>query len=90
MKHRLGSRKENPQNNAIPIRTTIMDLLHLLSDLTQDDRLVISAFESIFESYDVRLAHSSLPIRLVGCERSGRPHGKNLGKPNLGVAIASA
>jgi len=71
MKHRLGSRKGNHQNNSTPIRTTIMDLLHVLSDLTKDDRLVLSAFESIFASHQVRLVHSSVPIRLVGRKRSG-------------------
>jgi hypothetical protein len=51
-----------------------MDLLHTLADLTKDDGLVLSVFESIFDSYDVRLADSSVPIRLVGRKRSGHAH----------------
>jgi len=71
MNHTLASRKGHHHNNATPIRTTIMDLLHTLSDLTKDDRLVVSAFESIFASHQVRLVRSSVPIRLVGRKRSG-------------------
>ena len=66
MKYGPGSRKKTNHRKAAPIRTTIMELLHTLSDLTKDDRLVLSAFKSIFDSYNVRLAHSSLPVRLVG------------------------
>ena len=43
-----------------------MELLHALSDLTKDDKMVISVFKSIFDSSNVRLAHSLVPIRLVG------------------------
>jgi hypothetical protein len=56
----------NRQRMNHPIQTTILELLHTLSDLMQDDRLVLSAFKSIFASYNVRLAHSSVPVRLVG------------------------
>ena len=66
MKYRPGSRKKTNYRKAAPIRTTIMDLLHTLSDLTTDDRLVLSAFKSIFDSHNVRLAHSLVPVRLVG------------------------
>jgi hypothetical protein len=71
MKHGMASRKGNHCNNATPIRTTIMDLLHTLADLTKDDRLVLSAFESIFASHQVRLARSSVQVRLVGRKRPG-------------------
>jgi hypothetical protein len=66
MKSGSGSRKKTNHRNAAPIRTTIMELLRTLSDLTKDDWLVLSAFKSIFDSYNVRLAHSSIPVRLVG------------------------
>ena len=72
MKHASGNRKGSNRHTAIAIRTTIMELLHTLSDLTKDDRLVLSAFESIFDSHNVRLAHSALPVRLVGSRRPDR------------------
>jgi|GEM_PF-814478 len=72
MKHGPGSQKKTNHRRAAPIRTTIMELLHTLSDLTRDDRLVLSAFKSIFDSYNVRLAHSSVPVRLVGSKRPDR------------------
>jgi len=65
MKYGPDSRKKTNHRKAAPIRTTILELLHTLSDLTQDDGLVLSAVKSIFDSYNVRLAHSSVPIRLV-------------------------
>ena len=66
MKYKPVRRKETNHRKAAPIRTTIMELLDKLSDLTKDDRIVLSAFKSIFDSYNVRLAHSLAPVRLVG------------------------
>ncbi len=65
MKYKSGGRKKTNHRKAAPIRTTIMDLLRALSELTQDDRVVLSAFKNIFDSYNVRLAHSPVPVRLV-------------------------
>ena len=66
MKFRPGSQKSVNHRKSVPIKTTIMELLHVLSDLTKDDRLVLSAFKSIFDSHNVRLAHSLVPVRLAG------------------------
>jgi hypothetical protein len=80
MKYGPGSRQKMNHGKAAPIRTTILELLHTLSDLTQDDRLVLSAFKSIFDSYAVRLAHSSVPVRLVGNKGPDRANtGRTLG-----------
>jgi len=65
MKYKPVSRKETNHRKAAPIWTTIMELLDALSDLTNDDKMVLSAFKSIFDSYNVRLAHSLVPVRLV-------------------------
>ena len=54
-----------------------MELLHTLSDLTKDDRMVLSAFKGIFDSYNVRLANSLVPVRLVG---SNPPNQTNTGR----------
>jgi hypothetical protein len=65
MKYKSGSRKVTNYRKAAPFTTTIMELLHALSDLTKDDKIVLSVFKSIFESHNVRLAHSLAPLRLV-------------------------
>jgi len=78
MKNKPRRRKETYRPKAVPIRTTILDLLHTLSELTKDDRIVLSAFKSIFDSYNVRLAHSLAPVRLVG---DNAPNGLNTRKP---------
>jgi len=72
MKYKSVSRKETKHRKAPAIRTTIMDLLHALSDLTKDDTIVLSAFKNIFDSYNVRLAHSLAPVRLVGSAQQNR------------------
>jgi hypothetical protein len=79
MKNKPRRRKETYRPKAVPIRTTILDLLHTLSELTKDDRMVLSAFKSIFDSYNVRLAHSLAPVRLVGdTARNPTQHKKTL------------
>ncbi len=54
-----------------------MELLHTLSDLTKDDKIVLSAFKGIFDSYNVRPANSLVPVRLVG---SNPPNQTNTGR----------
>ncbi len=69
-----------------------MDLLHTLSELTKDDRMVLSAFKSIFDSYNVRLVHSLVPVRLVGSTRTEpNQHEKNREEktPSVGIARLS-
>lgn len=72
MKSRPGRQKKMNHGKTGPIRTTIMELLHTLSDLTKDDRLVLAAFKRIFDSHNVRLAHSLVPVRLVGAKTPDR------------------
>jgi hypothetical protein len=72
MKYKRVSRKGTKHRKAPSIRTTIMELLHALSDLTKDDRIVLSAFKSIFDTYNVRLVHSLAPVRLVGGAEQNR------------------
>ena len=47
------------------IRTTVLDLLEELTALTKDDALVMAVIKNIFATYDVRLARSLVPVRLV-------------------------
>ena len=48
-----------------PIQTTFMDLIRELSQLTNDDGMVVAAVKSVFNSHNVRFAHSLAPVRLV-------------------------
>jgi len=50
-----------------------MDLLQELTNLTKDDALVLAALKNIFDCYNVRLARSLAPVRLV--VTSQRSHG---------------
>jgi len=47
------------------IRTTFMDLLEELTNLTKDDTLVLAALKNIFNCYNVRSVRSLAPVRLV-------------------------
>ncbi|HEY2917617.1 MAG TPA: hypothetical protein VGK77_01350 [Candidatus Binatia bacterium] len=47
------------------IRTTFMDLLQQLTNLTKDDALVLAMLKNIFDCYDVRLVRSLAPVRLM-------------------------
>ena len=53
-----------------PIRTTFMELLEELTNLTRDDALVLAAIGNIFGTYRVRFAHSMAPVRLVSAQGS--------------------
>ena len=48
-----------------PVQTTFMDLIRELSQLTDDDSMVVAAVKRVFNSHSVRLAHSLTPVRLV-------------------------
>lgn len=61
--------------NLPPIRTSLIELIEELSNLTNDDSLVVAAVRSIFDSYRVRLSGSAAPIRLVGAEIPSRANG---------------
>jgi hypothetical protein len=66
------------------IRTSIMELMQELSNLTHDDNLVVSAMKSIFGTYDVRLAAAPVSVRLVGAANSPRVLRKSNGR---GIAL---
>jgi hypothetical protein len=52
-----------------PIRTTFMELIEELTNLTRDDALVLAAVRDIFGTYRVRLADPMAPVRLLGAQR---------------------
>jgi hypothetical protein len=54
------------------VKTSIMELMQELSNLTHDDNLVVSAMKTIFGTYRVRLAGAPVAVRLVEGARSPR------------------
>ncbi len=56
------------QGKPAPIKTTVMELIESLSSLTKDDALVVETMKNIFASYQVRLARTLAPVRLVNGE----------------------
>ncbi len=66
MKNR--STKTIAREKSAPIKTTVMELIDSLSSLTQDDALVVATMKNIFASYQVRLARTLAPVRLVNGE----------------------
>ena len=54
------------------IRTTLMDVLKELTNLTKDDALVLAVFKRIFDSHRVRLARTLAPVKLVEDKGSTR------------------
>jgi len=60
-----------------PIRTSLIELIEELSNLTSNDSLVVAAVRSIFDSHRVRLAGSAVPIRLVGAGIPIRENGRS-------------
>lgn len=67
------------RKRAAPIKTTLMDLVHAITDVTEDDTQVLALVKNIFASHKVRLARSLAPVRLVNSARSkpARPIRKN-------------
>jgi hypothetical protein len=60
-----------------PIRTTFMELIQELSNLTSDDSLVVAAVKRILDTHNVRLSQSLLPVRLVTTGIPIRAHQKS-------------
>lgn len=78
MKNR--STKTIAQRKSAPIKTTVMELIESLSSLTQDDALVVATMKNIFASYQVRLARTLAPVRLVNGKFSAKCAPHHLGK----------
>jgi len=65
-----NGRKLIGQKETGPIRTTFMELIEVLTNLTRDDALVLAAVRNIFGTYRVRFAHTMAPVRLVSAQGS--------------------
>ena len=84
MKNR--STKTIAQRKSTPIKTTVMELIESLSNLTNDDALVVATMKNIFASYQVRLARTLAPVCLVNGEFSVKAARRRLGKRNAAWA----
>jgi hypothetical protein len=84
MKNR--SPKTIAQVKSTPIKTTVMEMIESLSNLTNDDALVVATMKNIFASYQVRLARTLAPVRLVNGEFSVKAARRRLGKRNAAWA----
>lgn len=68
MKHKRAAQK----TKAAPITTTFMELIQELSNLTDDDNLVVAVVKNILRSYNVRATRSLAPVRLAATARPRR------------------
>ena len=69
MRRELNGKQAMSREKNGPIRTTFMELIEELTNLTRDDALVLAVVRNIFGTYRVRLAHTMTPVRLVGAQR---------------------
>ena len=70
------------QGKPAPIKTTFFELLETLTRVTKDDELVLAMIKNIFASYQVRLARSLTPVRLVHADSPGKAASFNLSRKN--------
>lgn len=68
MKYDRKSLQTTVRRRQAPIRTSILELMQELSNMTSDDNLVVTAMKSIFGAYNVRLAGAPVPLRLVAAD----------------------
>jgi len=62
------TRRATARRRPAPIKTSILELMQALSNMTTDDNLVIAAVRTIFGAYNVRLAGAPIPVRLVNSD----------------------
>lgn len=70
MRHKQNGKQVMSREKNGPIRTTFMELIGELTNLTRDDALVLAAVRSILGTYRVRLTHTMVPVRLVSAQGS--------------------
>ena len=74
MKSNRKTRQSMAARRRAPIKTSILELVQALSNMTSDDNLVIAAVRTIFGAYNVRLAGAPIPVRLVNSDLPEWPH----------------
>jgi hypothetical protein len=86
MKAKRSGKRSVGQRKPAKIRTSLMELMQELTNLTHDDNLVIGTMKSIFGSYKVRLAGAPVALRLEGTASSPRVFRKKNGGISLRFA----
>ena len=61
---RVGRQGLDPQASA-SIRTTFLELIEELAQLTKDDNLVVAAARNIFSQHHVTMTRTMAPVKLV-------------------------
>lgn len=80
MKSKRNGKKGLAPRKHTKIKTSIMELMQELANLTHDDNLVVGAMKSIFGAYKVQLAGAPVAVRLVGAVNSPRVFRKRNGR----------
>jgi hypothetical protein len=83
MKSKHKSKKGSTPRTRTKIRTSIMELMQELANLTHDDNLAVGVMKSIFGSYRVRLAGAPVALRLEGAADMPRVFRKRNGGISL-------
>jgi hypothetical protein len=65
MKNRRFSRGLTERRQRPAIKTTFMELIREITNLTKDDALVLEVVKRIFASHRVRLTRTLAPVRLT-------------------------
>lgn len=83
MKSKHNSKKGLAPQKRTKIRTSVMELMQELANLTHDDNLAVGVMKSIFGSYKVRLARAPVALRLEGAADTPRVFRKRNGAISL-------
>ena len=65
---RVGRQGLDPETSA-SIKTTFLELIEELAQLTNDDNLVVAAVHNIFRQHHVTLTRTMAPVKLVTAAR---------------------
>ena len=65
------------RKDRMAIKTTFLDLLKEITDLTKDDTVVLEVVKRIFNSHRVRLVRTLAPVRLVNGKAASRAMRRN-------------
>jgi hypothetical protein len=69
MRQRRTRRKSTHLAGSASIKTTFLELIRELAQLTNDDNLVVAAVRDIFSQYSLTMTRRMAPVKLV----SNRP-----------------
>jgi len=89
MKNNLKQHKRGGANPTTAIRTTILELVRVLNELTRDDNLVIAAARHLLDSCQVTASRSLRPVKITairGADLRRSPADRRLRERGSGCA----